>query len=136
MKKTALFTLFAALIACVALTSCSAKSKLENACKEANKEMPLTIMEGLKMTDLVYEDNDMIYTVEVQEAIIGEEFIDLVNESKSEMKAVMLESIKSGGEDERELVKLCKESDTSIKFKFVGIPSKATAVITISPNEL
>ncbi len=132
MKKSLLFTLLMTVFV-IALSSCSKQSELQKTCEEANKECPIQADYGMTITSINYDGKNVVYTVDVDEAVYGEDAIAQFNMVKDQMAAAMNESVKQGGDDDiAKMMKLCKEADANLVFNYVGKPSGQSMSIEIS----
>lgn len=121
----------------IALASCSGKSKLQSACEEANKQCPVRMDNGIEMTNIAFDGENVVYTVEVSETLYGDNIISQFEEAKDAMAAAMEEAVKSGNDkDVKALLKQCKEAGANLEFKFVGVPSNASFSIELPSDKV
>ena len=114
------------------LASC-AESKLKAAVEQANKEFPMTVEEGLSITGISLEGDYVVYDAKVDESLYS---IDLLKESKAELKKSIIEELGSGDTDVKEMIKLCKEADKGIAYIYTGDQTDETCEVRIRPDEL
>lgn len=135
MKKALLYSFLMAIFA-ITFSACSGgSSKLEKICAEAQAQLPQNLGGGMKMTNIAFEDGNVVYTVECMEVTCGRDFISNIEENKDEMKSMMMASYLRNPQMQK-MVKLFKEENAGIEFVFKGKPSGQTAVIEISNSEL
>lgn len=134
MKKTFILSMLIAVFA-IAFTSCTAGNKLEASCVIANKQMPQQVDNGVTMESVEYIDGDVVYTCEVNENISPATVSDLES-AQDVMKDAMIQTMRYGDSDTRELVKLVKEANANIKFIYKGHPSGDQFTITVHPSEI
>lgn len=154
MKKV--FLIIAMLTAILTFFSCSDESKLELAVEEANKELPKKMEEGVVLTSILKEGNDVVYVYTLDEEILtGEELDDSnleelkknLKEFKStnpkEWKSIekeMKEEIVSELEDDydfKEFTKLIKSVKGSLKYRVKGKHTKMKLFdVTIEAEDL
>lgn len=117
----------------MSVSSCS-KSKLAIAAAAANAECPEQIEEGLTMTEVKLEDGDLVYIVELDEAVGS------INELKlgaAFLKPVMVAQFRATNDpDIAEMVNLVKEAKADIIYRFIGSQSEKQFDMTISHSEL
>lgn len=136
MKKSLLFALVLAVIT-LGLTSCTKSSQLELAVEQANKECPIHSGDGETIESITYEDHNIVYTISIDEDVLSDEGIKLIEENKDVIKTDMLNSFRTDSDkDMTDFIKLCKEADAGIDFKFVGSRSKTSFTIKLDPDEL
>ncbi len=137
MKKSILFTFLMAIFA-ITLSSCSSsQDKLQKACEEATKQCPVQADYGMSIVSIDYADNNVVYNVDVDEAIYGENAIQQFSAAKEQMSDAMKQAILSGSDkDIAAMVELCREAGASIVFKYTGKPSGQSFEIEIPSSEL
>ena len=135
---------------------CSDESKLEIAIEEANKELPMKVEDGVVVTSILKEGNDVVYVCTLDEEILMGEVLDdsdidnlkkILTEYKSanpkEWKSIekeMKEEIVSELADDydvKELTKLIKSVKGSLKYRVKGKHTKMKLFdIAIETEEL
>ena len=137
MKKSILFTFLMAIFA-ISLSSCSSsQDKLKQACEEATKQCPVQADYGMSIVSIDYADNNVVYNVEVDESIYGEDAIQQFTAAKDQMGEAMKGAILSGSDkDIAAMVDLCRKADANIVFKYTGKPSGQSFEIEIPASEL
>lgn len=137
MKKSIIFSFLMAIFA-IAITSCSSsQDELKKACEEATKQCPVQADYGMSIVSIDYADNNVVYNVEVDEAIYGADAIQQFNAAKDQMSDAMKQAILSGSDkDIAAMVELCRKANANIIFKYTGKPSGQSMEIEIPANEL
>lgn len=114
MKKK-LFALFCLVLLLV--VSCSPSStSLELSLREARKELPMEVDEGLVVTKILKENKNVIYVCEVDENLYD---IDEIKDLKYEVKDDIIKELKSDAET-RELLNLIKNTDSRLIYRYIG----------------
>lgn len=135
MKK---YFLFCALIIALVLTSCSPEFKLEFQVGVASADCPVDIGDGVTITNIDTEGNNVVYTCVVDESD-GETSVADFDDPfvRSVMKEASLEYIKTDSDpDTRELIRLIKDANYNIVYRYVGSHTNAKVNIIIYPHEL
>ena len=154
MKKVVF--IIAMLTASLTFFSCSDESKLEMVIEEANKDLPMKVEEGVVVTSILKEGNDVVYVCTLDEEILMGETLDdsdvdnlkkILQEYKAqnpkEWKSIekeMKEGIISELEDDydaKELTKLIKSVKGSLKYRVKGKHTKMKLFdVTIETEDL
>lgn len=135
MRKAILYSFLMALFA-ITFSACSGgSSKLEKICAEAQAQLPQNLGGGMKMTNIAFENGNVVYTVECMEVTCGRDFISNIEENKDQMKEMMMASYLKNPQMKK-MVGLFKEENAGIEFVFKGKPSGQTATIEIANSEL
>ena len=137
MKKSILFTFLMAIFA-ITLSSCSStEDNLKKACEEASKQCPVQADYGMSIMSIDYTGGNVVYNVEVDENIYGEDAIQQFSAAKEQMEVAMKQAILSGSDkDIAAMVDLCRKANADIVFKYTGKPSGKTFEINIPASEL
>ena len=122
----------------ITLSSCSStEDNLKKACEEASKQCPVQADYGMSIVSIDYADSNVVYNVEVDENIYGEDAIQQFAAAKDQMEAAMKPAILSGSDkDIAAMVDLCRKANADIVFKYTGKPSGKTFEINIPASEL
>lgn len=136
MKKSIFKSLLVVLL--FTLTACNpSATKLQIAIKAANLECPMDAGNGTTVTEIFIEDNNIIYKtlLEENETVAVENFD---NEFvKSIMQASLVEYLNNqNNTEEKEFLKLVKEANYNIVYRYIGNSSNYQVDIVISPDEL
>lgn len=134
MKK---FYYVLALLCVLAVSACTSKSQLELQVAAANKECPIYIEDGMKATKIMTEGNSVVYVIEVME---DEDFIvsDFRDPDVNDvMKAMMLMDLQNDSDpDIKDLLRLCREANYNLVYRFIGMLSGTSADIVLRASEL
>lgn len=122
------------------LTSCieqGARKLLEVAVTEGNSSCPMEIEEGMTMTKMFLEGENVIYLYEITQ----EEGEDLyaeffAGETFQETKESILSELKTGDKDVQAFVTLCVKSGVGIIYKYSEPATGRQLDIPISTEEL
>ena len=124
----------------VILASCTPAGKLEVAIAAASAECPKVIDEYTTCIDIVSEGKEVVYKYLLDESKAGFELPNIDNkESRKIQKILILDELKSNArndENAAELVKLCKEANYNIVYRFIGSLTDHKYNITIYAYEL
>lgn len=136
MKKTILFLLLFA--ASFSVFATSPVSQLELAVREANTDCPYDIDDGLTITKLATEANNVVYTCMMDEVVTELTIEDMrIPEVNDAMKQVLLQSIKDTSDDDiKEFRNLVKQARYNIVYRFISTKSGNETDIKIYSNEL
>lgn len=132
MKKSILYVLFVALMS-VALSSCSSKTRIKMECEAANKDCPMDLGYGMFCSSIEYDDDDNAVKYNVK---CNPQIYQAIEVAPEEIKENIVEMFNDGDKDIIQLAKLCKESNTCIKFQFKDKQSGDKTTITIHPDEM
>ncbi len=137
MKKSILFSFLMAIFA-ITISSCSSsQDELKKACEEATKQCPVQADYGMSIVSIDYADNNVVYNVEVDEAIYGPDAIQQFSGAKEQMRDAMKQAILSGSDKEiAAMVEMCRKANANIVFKYTGKPSGKSFDIEIPASEL
>lgn len=137
MKKSILFTLMMAVMAITFAACSSSEDQLKKACEEATKQCPVQADYGMSIVSIDYDDNNVVYNVEVDEAIHGADAMQQLSAAKEQMQEAMKQAILSGADkDIAAMVDLCRKANADIIFKYTGKPSGQSFEIEIPSSEL
>ena len=124
----------------VVLTSCTPAGKLEVAIAAASAECPMVIDEYTTCIDIVTEGKEVVYKYLLNESKAGFELPDMdSNEFRKIQKRIFLDELKSNAKKDEtvaELVKLCKEANYNIVYRFIGSLTDYKYNITVYAYEL
>lgn len=136
MKKAFLFC--ALLSATLVLTSCGPEVKLEYQVGVASADCPMYVDDGLTITDIDTEGNNVVYTCVVDESD-GETSVADFDDSfvRSMMKESIMDYIINNQDpDVKELTKLVKAANYNVVYRYVGSHTNAKVDIVIYSHEL
>ena len=113
-------------------------SLLELAVREANVDCPYDIEDGLTITKLATEANNVVYTCMVDEVVTELTIEDMrIPEVNEAMKEVLISSLKdTSDEDIKEFRDLVKQARYNVVYRFVSNRTGNETDIKIYTNEL
>lgn len=113
-------------------------SLLELAVREANVDCPYDIEDGLTITKLATEANNVFYTCMVDEVVTELTIEDMrIPEVNEAMKEVLISSLKdTSDEDIKEFRDLVKQARYNVVYRFVSNRTGNETDIKIYTNEL
>ena len=113
-------------------------SLLELAVREANVDCPYDIEDGLTITKLATEANNVFYTCMVDEVVTELTIEDMRSPEVNEaMKEVLISSLKdTSDEDIKEFRDLVKQARYNVVYRFVSNRTGNETDIKIYTNEL
>lgn len=136
--RTFVFSLLA--VCATVFSGCSPSAKIEYAVTEASKQCPIAVDETMTVTNIKTEDNNVVYICNVDENAAGFSVEDFAQPTVSQtMKNAMVEYLrgaKTTDKDTESLIRLCKDADYNIVYRFVGLDSNYSMDITIFPYEM
>lgn len=127
-----------ALLSALVLNSCAPEYKLEFAIGTASAECPVDLGDGITITEIDSEDNNVVYTCIVDESDSETLVSDMDNHRiRSVMKESILSTlVNSSDPDMNEFINLVKEAKYNIVYRYIGSLSNAKVDIVIYPHEL
>ena len=113
-------------------------SQLELAVREANVDCPFDLEDGLTITKLSTEANNVVYTCMVDEVATELTIEDmLIPEVNEVMKALLLESMQDTSDDDiNEFRNLVKQARYNVVYRFINTNTGKKIDIKIYTNEL
>lgn len=131
MKKNLFFVFMCMIALAFSFSSCEneAKEKLEKIVSEENAKCPIYDDEGIVLTSITLEGDEVILTY-----VVNEDYIDMdyFRVNKAECKREMIRTIKSTSS---QVVKLCKDADCKIVVRIKGDTGQVVTV-EASPDEM
>lgn len=113
--------------------SCN-ESKLQVAVDAANKDCPLDLGEDMTVMAVYIENKFVVYDMDIDEDELP---ISLIRNSKGAIKDAMLESfVFSDAMDNKELLEICRDTNTGIIYRMRNPGSDETCDIKIYADEL
>lgn len=107
---------------------------LKTMAANARLQTPVVVEEGVVMTDVLLEEHYYTYVYECDES--GFDIIDIMEESKTEMKEVIMEDVLGGNDSMTKAVcDLLKKVHYGLAFKYVGSTSGKICTVYIEPSE-
>lgn len=124
------------LLCAMAVTACTPKARLEIEVAAANGSCPMDLGEGFTITKIETEGNNIVYECVCDEDdYVISDFED--PEVKSVMKSVDLMLFQNNQDERtRELIRLCKDANYNIVYRYVGRITASTCDIKIFSDEL
>lgn len=119
-------------------SSCSSSAQLKFAVAEFSTACPTEIVDGLTCTDVFTENQSVVFFLSVDEIAADMNVEDLNNPLINvAMKAVTKEEMfEEPDENTADFLRLCKESNYDIVFRYEGSVSGQTADVVLSADEL
>lgn len=127
-----------AVMGALVLASCSSGSKVEIAVGAASADCPMDLGEGLTITDIDTEGNNVVYNCVVDESD-GETSVADFDDPivRSAMKEAMMEFLLDDSDpDMKEFIDLVKDANYNIVYRFVGSHSNAKVDVVVYAHEL
>lgn len=108
---------------------------LDKQMEMTNSQMPMDMGSGMVGTKVVREGNNIVYYFECDESMIS---IDAMKENVASMKTLLKSQLSSNSSDPtvRELVRMCKDANVGIKYKYTGNRSGKSVTAGLNANEL
>ena len=106
---------------------------LKQGIKEADKQMPMELGDGLTMKSVKLVDNNLIYTIGLDESNMDIETLEM---AKDEMKKAMIAMVKEGDSDMQLICQLLAETNRGMNFKYTGNTSGKSLTIHLTKGEL
>lgn len=127
-----------ALLSALVMTSCGPEYKLEFAIGAASADCPIYLGDGITMTDIDSEGNNVVYTCIVDESDSETLVSDMNNHVvRSVAKESILSSlVNNPNPDMNEFINLVKEAKYNIVYRYIGSLSNEKVDIVIYPHEL
>lgn len=111
----------------------NAEEMLQTQVKLTKNQMPLTIEKGLTITDINIKGLYVVYDVEVDEDLYS---VETMSENADDIKASMMENLKTDDVSMRTFVKACKTANRGIAYCYIGNNSGEKCLIKIKADEL
>ena len=134
MKK---FFFLVALVSAFIMGSCTSNSQLELAIKVAAADCPMDLGDGLVITGIEKEGTNVLFTCVMDEVANDFTIAEMdVPEVRAVMKDAMMQTLKEDDEDLQAFVKLVKEANCNVIYRFVGSHTNEQMDIVVYPHEL
>jgi len=108
------------------------EEKLNYLINKTRTELPYQEGIGLTINEIEIIDGYITYITDADEDILDENFIDILNEKRKELKEDLIESLKS---EIDEMIDLCKQTNTGIAYKYVGNHTGKSFTVKIKADE-
>lgn len=110
----------------------SPRDILEIMVTSTNAQCPAQIEEGMIMSSASLEGGNFVYNYSVDENIVS---IEAIEQNKRAVKANIKQLLLSNDISMKQMVKICKEANTGIVYRYVGDVSGDVCIIKFSPSE-
>lgn len=120
------------LLMVLSISSCQ-QSKLKAVVAIANKQCPIEV-EGIgKVTSIIYDKENVVYTLNMNEDIVD---ISVLKENPESMKETIKAMFLNPEADVKELLNLIAACNAGLQMKFVGQDSGEEAVCRLAPEDV
>lgn len=130
MKKQLSLLVMALVAVMVTFASCGSEVKLKREIDKANKQCPVTVAQGIKITKFSDNGTDLVVDLTVNDALYD---LDEMKTNAEQFKGELGSAVFSGKEG-KELKKLLKECDKGLEFKMKGQRSHKEVTINVPVN--
>ncbi|WP_294630256.1 hypothetical protein [uncultured Bacteroides sp.] len=131
-KKSYGFMLLCSLLLMVSISSCQ-QSKLKAVIAIANKECPIDMGDVGTVTSIVYDGNNVVYTLNMNESMTD---IAVLKDNPENLKESTKIMFRNPAKDVKEMLKLIAECNAGLQMKFVGKDSGQEVVSGLSSEEV
>ena len=112
----------------------STRSQIEISVAVASSQCPMKVDDCTTVTEVKLEGNNVVYKCLINETNLGSSVSNFKNaDVKKIMKAAMVESLRQEASD---LVKMCKDGNFNIVYRYIGSKSGSKVDIKIKASEL
>lgn len=112
----------------------STRSQIEISVAVASSQCPMKVDDCTTVTEVLLEGNNVVYKCLINETNLGSSVSNFKNaDVKKIMKAAMVESLRQEASD---LVKMCKDGNFNIVYRYIGSKSGSKVDIKIKASEL
>lgn len=111
----------------------SPRDMLEIMITSTNTQCPMQIENGMIMSSVSLEGNNFVYNYSVDENLVS---IEAIKQNKSAVKANIKQILSSNDMTVKQMVKICKEANTGIVYRYIGDVSGDVCIIKFSSSEL
>lgn len=132
-KKPSAIMLLCCLSLLLVLTTGCQKTKLKAVIEIANKQCPMDMGLAGKITSIVYDGTNVVYTFNLNEAITD---IKVLNTNPESMKDAIRTMFQNPSKEIKELLNLVVECNAGLQMKFIGSKSGKEATCEINTDEL
>ncbi|HJD75336.1 MAG TPA: hypothetical protein K8W04_04670 [Bacteroides reticulotermitis] len=131
-KKSHVFMLLSALSLFMILVGCQ-QSKLKEAIENANKQCPITLGETGEISSIVYDGQNVIYTLSINEALTDMEALKANPES---LKTSIMLMLQDPTTDTKDLFTLMVQSKAGLHVTYIGKDSGSKLTCELTHDEL
>jgi hypothetical protein len=138
MKTMKNFLMAVAVIACTAmcLFSCTSKDQLKIAVEVEAAQCPMDYGDGLTMKDAVLENGNVVYVYEMDEDYYDIEGCKDPLTIREMKETIMDEILHSNDNDLKEFIKIVKDSEADIIYRYIGDTTGKKIDFVIKNSEL
>ena len=111
----------------------SPRDMLEIMITSTNAQCPMQIENGIIMSSVSLEGHNFVYNYSVDENLVS---IEALKQNKSAVKANIKQILSSDDMMVKQMVKICKEANTGIVYRYIGDVSGDVCIIKFSSSEL
>ena len=109
----------------------SPRDLLEIMVTSTNAQCPVQIEDGMIMSSASLEGNNFVYNYSVDENLVS---IEAIKQNKSAVKANIKQILSSNDMTMKQMVKICKEANTGIVYRYIGDVSGDVCIIKFSSS--
>jgi len=133
LKKSSRFMLLCSLsLLMVIMTGCQ-EAKLKTVIGIANKQCPIDMGEVGKITSIIYDGNNVVYTLNMNEEITN---IKILKDNPESMKSSIKMMFQNPAADVKQMLELVAKCNSGLHMIFVGNKSGEQAVCELTTEEL
>lgn len=132
-KKSSAIMLLCSLTLLLVITTGCKETKLKTVIEIANKQCPMDMGQAGKITSIVYDGTNVVYTFNLNEAITD---IKVLNTNPESMKDAMRTMFQNPSKEIKELLNLVVECNAGLQMNFIGSKSGEQATCEINTDEL
>lgn len=111
----------------------SPREILEINVTSTNAQCPMQVDEYTTLSSAALEGNYFVFNYSIDENMVP---IESIEQNEAAVKATLQEAIASPDPMMKQMIKVCKNANTGLKYRYVGDISGSACVITLEPSEL
>lgn len=111
----------------------SPREVLEINVTSTNAQCPMQVDEYTTLSSAALEGNYFVFNYSIDENMVP---IESIEQNEAAVKATLQEAIASPDPMMKQMIKVCKNANTGLKYRYVGDISGSACVITFEPSEL
>ena len=131
-KSSGLMLLCSVSLLMIVMTGCQ-EAKLKTVIRIANKQCPLDMGEVGNITSIIYDGDNVVYTLNMNEEITN---IKILKDNPESMKSSIKMMFQNPAADVKEMLKLMAKCNSGLHMIFVGNKSGEQAVCELTAEEL
>lgn len=131
-KSSGLMLLCSVSLLMIVMTGCQ-EAKLKTVIGIANKQCPLDMGEVGNITSIIYDGDNVVYTLNMNEEITN---IKILKDNPESMKSSIKMMFQNPAADVKEMLKLMAKCNSGLHMIFVGNKSGEQAVCELTAEEL